>query len=145
MWCRAAKEIDAAVKWAARNPNGPAPPAPEPEKPRPPVAFEALGLKLAKLTPDLRKQFGIPDAAKGIVVLDVPQNSVAATQGLRAGDLVVTAGGTALGSPEEVSPLASAARKAGRKNLLLRVEREGNTRLIALAGEAGLPAPTPAR
>jgi len=134
---RDGKEIDVDLKVAALNPNRPAPPAPEPEKPRPPIAFEALGLKLAKLTPDLRKQFGISDAAKGIVVLDVPQNSVAATQGLRAGDLVVAAGGTALGSPVEVSQLASAARKAGRKNLLLRVEREGNTRFIALAVEAG--------
>jgi serine protease Do len=134
---RDGKETDVDLKVAALNPNRPAPPAPEPEKPKPPVAFDALGLKLAKLTPELRKQFGISDAARGIVVLEVPQNGTAASQGLRAGDLVVAAGGTALGAPEEVPQLAAVARKAGRKNLLLRVEREGNTRFIALPIEVG--------
>ena len=50
---------------------------------------DALGLKLATLTADLRKQFSLPDAAKGVVITDVPANSAAATQGLRPGDLVV--------------------------------------------------------
>jgi serine protease Do len=132
---RDGKEIDVDLKVAALNPNRPAPPPPEPEKPKPPVTVDALGLKLAKLTPDLRKQFGISDATKGVVILEVPQNSPAAAQGLRAGDLVVAAGGTVLGSPEEIAQLAATARKAGHKNLLLRVEREGNTRFIALPVE----------
>ena len=52
----------------------PPPPPPEPEKPKPPPSIDALGLKLAKLTADLRKQFSLPDAAKGVVITEVPAN-----------------------------------------------------------------------
>jgi len=36
-----------------------------------------------------------------------------------------------------VSQLAAGARKAGQKRALVRVEREGNTRFVALPIEAG--------
>jgi serine protease Do len=120
------------MKVAALDPNRPAPPPPEPEKPKPPVAVDAFGLKLAKLTPDLRKQFSLPDRVKGVVVLEVPLNSPGAAQGLRAGDLIVAVGHAAVASPEQVPQLAAAAKKAGQKKVLVRVEREGNTRFVAL-------------
>ena len=136
MW-RDGKEHEVDVKIAALNPNRPVPPPPEPEKPKPPTAVDALGLKLAKITPELRKQFSLSEAARGIVITEVPPNSPAAGQGLRPGDLVIALGGAALNAPEEVQHQAAAARKAGRKFVLLRVEREGNTRFIALPVETG--------
>ena len=136
MW-RDGKEHEVEVKIAALNPNRPVPPPPEPEKPKPPTAVDALGLKLAKITPDLRKQFSLSEAARGIVITEVPPNGAAAGQGLRPGDLVIGLGGTPLNAPEEVQHQAAAARKAGRKFVLLRVEREGNTRFIALPVETG--------
>jgi len=36
-----------------------------------------------------------------------------------------------------VPPLVAAAKKAGLKKVLVRVEREGNTRFVALPLEAG--------
>jgi serine protease Do len=119
------------------NPNRPAPPPPEPEKPKPPPSLDALGLKLTKLTAELRKQFSLPEAAKGVVITEVPQNSPGAAQGLRPGDLVVAVGHEAVGSLEEMQQKVAAAKKNGRKNALVRVEREGNTRFIALPFEAG--------
>ena len=38
---------------------------------------------------------------------------------------------------QELQQKIAAARKNGRKNIILRVEREGNTRFIALPFEAG--------
>jgi serine protease Do len=134
---RDGKEYDIEMKVVALDPNRAAPPPPEPEKPKPPPAVEALGLKLAKLTPDLRKQFSLSESARGVVILDVPPNGAAAAQGLRAGDLVVAVGDTPLAAPQDLAQEAAAARKAGRKNLLLRIEREGNTRFIALPMETG--------
>jgi serine protease Do len=58
-------------------------------------------------------------------------------QGLRPGDLVIAVGHESVGSLEELQQKVAAARKNGRKNVILRVEREGNTRFIALPFEAG--------
>jgi serine protease Do len=129
---RDGKERESELKVAALNPNRPAPPPPDPEKPKPPAAVETLGLKLAKLTPELRKQFSLSDAAKGAVIVEVAQNSAGAAQGLRAGDLLVAVGRSAIASPEDLPPLVSGAKKHGRKNVLVRVEREGSSRFVAL-------------
>ena len=129
---REGKEFDTELKVTALNPNRPAPHPPQPEKPKPPPTVDALGLKLAKDTPELRKQFSLPDAAKGIVIVEVPQNGNAATQGLRAGDLITAVGGAAVSAPDQLTQLVAAAKKAGHKFALVRVEREGNSRFIAL-------------
>jgi serine protease Do len=134
---RDGKEQEIELKIAALNPNRPAPPPSEPEKPKPPPSVDALGLKLVKLTPELRKQFSLPDAAKGIVITEVPQNGPAAAQGLRPGDLVVAVGHEAVGALEEVQQKLGAAKKNGHKNVLVRVEREGNSRFVALPLEQG--------
>jgi serine protease Do len=129
-------EID--VKAGALNPNRPPPAAPEPEKPSPPVIVDALGLKLAKITPELRKHFSMPERAEGVVITEVPLNSAAAAQGLRPGDLVIAIGNTPVASPEQVPQLAAATRRANQKRVLVRVEqREGNARFVALPMEAG--------
>jgi serine protease Do len=134
---RDGKEQEMELKVAALNPNRPAPPPPEPEKPKPPTSVDVLGLKLTKLTAELRKQFSLPETAKGVVITEVPQNSPGAAQGLRPGDLVIAVGHELVGSLEEVQQKVAASKKNGRKNVLVRVEREGNTRFIALPFEAG--------
>ena len=133
---RDGKEQEVELKVAALNPNRPAPPPSEPEKPKPPTSVDVLGLKLTKLTAELRKQFSLPETAKGVVITEVPQNSPGAAQGLRPGDLVIAVGHELVGSLEEVQQKVAASKKNGRKNVLVRVEREGNTRFIALPFEA---------
>ncbi len=125
------------LKVARLDANRPPPPPPEPEKPKPPPTVDALGVKLARLTADSRKQFSVPDAATGVVVTEVPANSTAATRGLRPGDLVIAIGSAAVTTPEEVQQKALLAKKSGRKDLLVRVERDGITRFIALPAETG--------
>ncbi len=136
MW-RDGKEHEVDLKIAALSPNRPAAPQPEPEKPKPPPSIDALGLKLSKLSPELRKQFSLPDTAKGVVITEVPQNSPAAAQALRPGDLVIAVGHEPVAAPEDVQQKATAAKKNGRKNVLVRVEREGNSRFVALPLETG--------
>jgi serine protease Do len=125
------------LKVEALDPNRPAPPPPEPEKPKPPPSVEALGLKLTRLTPDLRKQFSLPETARGVVITDVPANSAAATKGLRPGDLLIAVGSSPVTTPEEIQQKAAAIKKIGRKDLLVRVERDGITRFVALLTEGG--------
>ena len=129
---RSGKKETVMVAVAELNPNRPTPPPEQPAKPKPPPSVEALGLKLSRLTPDLAKHFSIPDGAKGLVVTEVPQNSPAAAQGLRPGDLVVSVSGRPVTSPDDVKRGASAAQKSGKKNLLVRVMRDGSARFFAL-------------
>ena len=137
LW-RDGKEYEVDLKTAALDPNRPAPPPPEPEKPKPPATVDAFGLKLAKITPELRKQFSLSERAKGAVITEVPPNSAGAAQGLRPGDLVIGIGQTPLTGPEQVAQLAAAAKKANQKRVLVRIEqREGNTRFVALPTESG--------
>ena len=65
------------------------------------------------------------------------QNSAGAAQGLRAGDLLVAVGKSAVANPEDLLQLVAGARKHGRKNVLVRVEREGSSRFVALPLETG--------
>jgi serine protease Do len=134
---RDSKETEVGLTVTAYNPNRPVPQPPAPEQPKPPPTADALGLKLAKLTPELRKQFSLPAQVQGVVIVDVPQNSPAAAAGLRAGDLLIAVGAAPVATPDEVTQQAAAAKKAGHKNLLIRVEREGNFRFIAMPVEAG--------
>ena len=134
---RDGKQHDVMMKVAALDPNRPPPPPPEPEKPKPPPTVDALGLKIARLTEDLRKQFSLPEAARGVVIVEVPANSAGATQGLRPGDLVVSVGRVPVATPEEVQQKATVSAKKGGKDLLVRVERDGNIRFVALPVEGG--------
>ena len=129
---RDGKESDVTMTVVAYDPNRPQPQPPAPEQPKPPPSVDVLGLKIAKLTPEWRKYFGLTEAARGVVVVEVPQNSAGAAQGLHAGDLVVAAGATPVTSPEDVLQHVAASRKAGHKNILIRVEREGNFRFITM-------------
>jgi serine protease Do len=131
---RDGKQSEIALKVAVLDPNRKAPP---PEQPKPPPAIDALGLKLAKLTPELRRQFKLPDGAAGVIITEVPPNSAGAAQGLRPGDLVVAIGHAKIRTPEQITPLATDAKKAGRKEVLVRIERDGSMRFVALPVEAG--------
>jgi serine protease Do len=135
---RDGKSRDVEVKIAALDPNRPSPPPPaEPEKQKPPPTVDALGLKLAPLTADARKQFSLPEPARGVLITEVPPTSAAAAKGLRPGDLVIAIGSAAVTTPEEVQQKAGAAKKAGHKELLVRIERDGITRFVALPAETG--------
>jgi serine protease Do len=134
---RDGKESDAELKVVALDPNRPAPPPPQPEPPKPTPTIDALGLKLARASEELRKQFSLPDSEQGIVIVEVPQTGAAAAQGLRPGDLVVAVGSTQVLTPDQLLQQVANVKKAGHKYVLIRVARDGTTRFIALPVEPG--------
>jgi len=85
----------------------------------------ALGLALAPR----------PDAAKGeggAVVARVEPDSIAEKRGLQQGDVVVRAGDRDVAKPGDVAEAVDAARKAGRSNIAMLVERGGARLFVAL-------------
>jgi serine protease Do len=102
-----------------------------PERQAPPTV-DTLGLSLAKVTPELRQDLDLPPSAKGVVIVDLEEDSAAAKRGMRPGDLIVAVGREPVNAPEQVVEKIEAAKKAGRKVILLRIEREGTSEFVAL-------------
>jgi serine protease Do len=102
-------------------------------QPDQPQSQEFLGLTLNTLSADLRQQLNLGTEAQGVVVMDVDEASQAWEKGLRAGDLIVEAGQQKVSSPTEFGSRIADAKDAGRKSLLLLIQREGEPRFVALA------------
>ena len=92
-----------------------------------------MGLKLAPLGDQTRKQYGLKDTVKGIVILEVEANSQAAQRDLKPGDVVVEAQDEAVATVQELVERIDKVRKSGRRQILLRVENaKGEIRSVAL-------------
>ena len=85
------------------------------------VVQKALGLNLAGMTDELRKQYKIKDGVKGVVITGVDANSAAAEKRLNAGDVIVKV------TDEEVA-------NAGRRAKAHRPAQEGRQEDRAAAG-----------
>ena len=98
-------------------------PAPTPAEK---TALASLGLQLAPAG----------GGKDGVVIAQIDPDGIAAQKGLRQGDVIVDVGGQAVTKPSELSAAIDAARKAGRKAVLLRVKSTEGVRFVALAVSA---------
>src|SRR6185437_6712356 len=113
LW-RDGKESTVDVKIGPLNPDKlatPAAPAAPPQKDIPTV--DAVGMSLAKVTAELRRELELSEDTKGVVVVDVDDESPAAKRGIQAGDVVAAIGREAVTTPEQVVEKVEAAKKAG--------------------------------
>jgi serine protease Do len=105
-------------------------------KQTPPAApadtVKVLGLSLSNLTPDLRERYALAEDTAGVVVTDVEGTSQAAEKGVRVGDVIVEVAEEEVKSSSEITSKLDTARKAGRKSVLLLVDRQGDLRFVAL-------------
>src|SRR5207248_2533097 len=97
---------------------------------------DAAGMSLAKITPEIRRDLELPEDAKGVAVIDVDEDGSAAKHGIQAGDLLAAVGRDAVTTPEQAADKIEAARKAGRKSVLLRIERDGAAQFFAVPLDA---------
>jgi serine protease Do len=88
-------------------------------------SVKALGLSLSSITPDLRTKFSLADDATGVVVVDVQSNSPGAEKQLKAGDVIVEVAQEEVKSPAQVVDKIEEAKKAGRKSVLMLIDRAG--------------------
>jgi serine protease Do len=95
-------------------------------------AVKTLGLSLANLTPELRERFSVNEDAAGVVVTEVAADSPASEKGMRAGDVIVEVAQEEVKTPAQILGKIDDAKKAGRKSVLLLVDRQGDLRFVAL-------------
>jgi serine protease Do len=69
----------------------------------------------------------------GVVVAEVDPSGAASQMGLKEGDIILEAGGKKVERPADVSAALAAAKKDGRRALLLRVKSGETTRFVAIA------------
>jgi serine protease Do len=95
-------------------------------------SISVLGLSLSNLSPELRERFGLAEDTAGVVVTSVDAKSQAAEKGVHAGDVIVEVAQEEVKTAGRISELIDAAKKAGRKSVLLLVDRQGDLRFVAL-------------
>ncbi len=95
-----------------------------------------LGMKLAKLTAENRKSFGIADSVDGVVITDVAPGSAAAEKGLKPGDVVVEVAQEFVQTPSAASEKVSSLKREGRRNAQMMIASpNGDLQFIAVALE----------
>ncbi len=85
-------------------------------------SFKSLGMTLAPAG----------SGKQGVVVASLDPDGAAAQKGIREGDTIVDVGGHAVAKPADVKQAIDAARKDGRKAVLMRVKSGEGTRFVAL-------------
>ena len=110
----------------------PAPKPVQPPAPPAPASVAGLGLTLSNVTPGLQSKFDLPSDTQGVVITAVAPNSVAARQGLAAGDVILELGGAPVGRIGDVLSRIAALRAARRDQVLLLVQGSDDTQWISL-------------
>jgi serine protease Do len=100
-----------------------------------PAEASTLGMTVASLTPDLRRELSLADDATGLAVRAVEETSEAFERGMRPGDLIAEAGQVTIETPSDLTDAIEQAKDAGRKSVLLLVRRGGEPRFVALSIE----------
>jgi serine protease Do len=99
-----------------------------------PVVKKTLGIDLANMSDELRKQYKIKDTVKGVVILAIDPNSPAADKRLNPGDTIVEIAQEAVASADDFQTKIDKLKSEGRRSALLLVaSAEGELRFVAIA------------
>jgi serine protease Do len=131
---RLAEESEPAKAAAKEPPKGKGGKGKDSGKSAPPFGRSSLiGLVLAPLNDELREKHGIGKDVKGVIVLEVDPASPMAEKGVKVGDVIVEVAYEAVSSLDDIAKSVDKVKKAGRKNVLLRLEDgKGDMRLVAV-------------
>jgi serine protease Do len=88
-----------------------------------------LGFSVLALTPRIARQFRTP-VARGLLVMEVRENSPASAAGLEAGDVIIEADRSPVGSIDDLRSVLT--RKRDAESLLLLVKREDASRFVVV-------------
>ncbi|MBN9056708.1 MAG: PDZ domain-containing protein, partial [Rhizobiales bacterium] len=96
-----------------------------------------IGVQLGDLTADLRDSLGLPGGERGAVVEGVNPDKPAADAGLQPGDVILSVNQKPVTSAREAKTAVAEAGKAGRKAVLLLVQRQDEQTFVTVPFAAG--------
>lgn len=91
----------------------------------PNVLQSSLGIVAIPLTPQIARQLGAGEDAKGVVITAVDASADAATKGLQRGDIVLSANYVTINGLADLEKIVRSAKTEGREAVLLRIQRRG--------------------
>jgi serine protease Do len=91
-----------------------------------------VGLTLGRVDDAARQQFSLAPGSKGAVITAVDPQSAAATENLKAGDLVVEVNQEEVSGPADVATKVGRLKQEGKKSALFLIDRQGDLRFVAL-------------
>jgi serine protease Do len=92
----------------------------------------SLGLELSDITPEARQAYNVPEDDTGAVVAGVMPDKAAAGSGIEQGDVILAVNQEKMSSASDVLKAVDSAVKAGRKSILLQIERAGTQSFVAV-------------
>jgi serine protease Do len=96
-----------------------------------------IGIGLADITADVRQALNLSTQEKGAVVASVAPDKPAADAGLQPGDIIVSVNQHAVQSAGDAKLAVANAGKAGRKAVLLLIERGGEQSFVTIPFSIG--------
>ncbi|MCT7375062.1 DegQ family serine endoprotease [Chelativorans sp. EGI FJ00035] len=110
-----------------------APTEEEGESSTPVASAKVLGMTIAELDEEGRNEFGLAEDINGVLVSEVEEGSVAADQGVKAGDVIVEIALQSVSAPQDVLNQIDSLKEQGRKNALLMLSSpSGELRFVTL-------------
>jgi len=91
-----------------------------------------FGIQMATIDEAAREALGLNADTVGLMVQQVEPGSEAARKGIVRGDVILEAGGDAVGTPDAFRAAVDEARSANRSAILLLVQGRGGQRYVAL-------------
>ncbi|MFX8972784.1 PDZ domain-containing protein, partial [Acinetobacter baumannii] len=80
----------------------------------------------------MRQKLGVDEKVKGVVIVGVRDDSNAAEQGLRAGDVITQVGREKVTSPKQVIEKVKEARTAGQQAVMLLINRGDTSQFVSV-------------
>ncbi|HEX7968466.1 MAG TPA: DegQ family serine endoprotease [Stellaceae bacterium] len=93
----------------------------------------AMGVKLAPLNEQLRRQAHVPKQVKGVIVTAVADDSPLAALGIQPGDVIQSINQQSVTTPKQAESKLKEAQTAKTKNVLLLINRHGTNEYLALS------------
>ncbi|WP_245268456.1 PDZ domain-containing protein [Rhizobium leguminosarum] len=93
---------------------------------------DQLGLSLSPIPEEALQQLGLQPSTAGVFVQDVAPDSLAADNGLQAGDVIVSANGQTVTQPPDIEKQWANSRQQNRP-ILFRINRQGQFLFVAVA------------
>ncbi|MGK0437355.1 MAG: serine protease Do [Paracoccaceae bacterium] len=92
-----------------------------------PKMNELLGAEMAQLNETNRAEYGIGESVQGVLLTSVERRGLAAKNNLRPGDVIVQFGGDKdIRSPEQITKVLKAAKKAKQGSVAVLINRRGS-------------------
>lgn len=95
-------------------------------------APEVIGMRLMPITSEYRKKYEIDASTKGVLVIGVKPGTAADYLGVRPGDVIMEVNQVEVSNPSDIVSKIGDLKKAGRKTVLLLINRKGDMRFAVL-------------